>query len=149
MRRPGCARMLQSGWNSILRQLVAALSHDLDLSTDGRSKATLRLFFNRHGLHQAQHLDGLHIAVGEHCHAELAVLLPSRDGLGHEQVEQVKAVADTVVGGCGLDPVHAAHPAAREHCSVGAYTLRVVAKSLASIPVWQEVQPVRWSDAWE
>jgi hypothetical protein len=91
--------MLQSAWNSILRQLVAAFSHDLDPSTDGRSKATLPFFFNRHVLYEAQQFDRPHIVMGEHCHAELAVLLPSCDGLGHEQVGQVNTVADAVVGG--------------------------------------------------
>jgi hypothetical protein len=44
MLRPVSTRMLQSAWNSTLRQLVAAFSYDLDPSTDGRSKATLHLF---------------------------------------------------------------------------------------------------------
>jgi hypothetical protein len=44
MRRRDSARMLQPAWSSILRKLVTALSHDLEPSTDGRSKATLPLF---------------------------------------------------------------------------------------------------------
>ena len=133
---------------------MTALSHDLEPSTDGRSKATLPLFFNRHVPYEAQQFDRPHIAMGKHCHAELAVLLPSCDGLGHERVGQVKAVADAVVGGCGLDPVHAAHPAAREHCSVGAHTLRVLAKGLVELRAFAdrtfdllgELRRLKWID---
>lgn len=109
MRRPVSARMLQSAWNSFLRQLVATFSHDLDPSTDGRSKATLPLSFNRHVLCEAQQFDWPHKAMGKHCHVELAVLFPSCDGLGYEQVGQV-----------------------------GAHTLRVVAKGLVELRAFAE-----------
>lgn len=98
MRRPDSAGMLQPAWNSILPQLVAALSHDLDPSMDGRSMATLPLFFNRHGLHQAP---GPAPRPASHSHGRA---LPCRTR-GPSPVPR-----RPWVGGCSLDPVHAAHP---------------------------------------